>query len=349
MPDSGWINAEALAAYVAMVISAVILVLGWWLFRIKRPRRIICQQISMLSLVEIDERIKPRTTMVLDKGEASEREAEELSQTVIDISNTSRDTIDDIKIKLKFDVPVLDTALDVPSDLEENARTSVSLGSDGLSGEIVFTTPYLKSFKTYKDKVKLTVLTSGRPTALEVGGGGRDWKAYYKSIEDKRRELERRSALVTGFAGLLASVTTLVVLGSADVGQADADLTWTGILVGFLLAGIVGFAMSRMLWAWGLGPIRAFFRPQTVVHKTAKSPFQVFLGSLGSIAILGVFSLAILYLIGILERYLAFLSWARILRALQSDQSLTLLVVGLILIIVAVGLAASEKGNQEQK
>jgi hypothetical protein len=295
MPDSSWINAEALATYIAMIISAAILVLGWWLFRIKRPRRIICQQTSMLSLVEIDERIKPRTTMVLDKGKASERGVEELSQTVIEISNTSRDTIDDIEIKLKFDVSVLDTALDVPSDLEEKARIGVSLGSDGLSGEIVFSSPYLKSFKTYKDKVALTVLTSGRPTALEVGGGGRDWKAYYISIEDKQREFERRTAIVRDLVGALATVTILLfVLGSASVRQANAQqanaqLTWKGILVGFLLAGIVGFVMSYMLWAWGLGPIRASLKPRTVVHKTAKGPFQVFLDSLRTIVILADF------------------------------------------------------------
>lgn len=288
--------------------------------------------------------------MVLDKGKASERGVEELSQTVIEISNTSRDTIDDIEIKLKFDVSVLDTALDVPSDLEEKARIGVPLGSDGLSGEIVFSSPYLKSFKTYKDKVALTVLTSGRPTALEVGGGGRDWKAYYISIEDKQREFERRTAIVRDLVGALATVTTLLfVLGSASVRQADAQLTWKGILVGFLLAGIVGFVMSYMLWAWGLGPIRASLRPQTVVHKTAKGPFQVFLGSLRTIVILGIFILAVLYSTGMLEYYLPSLPSAGILRALRTDQILTLLVVGLILIIVAAGLAASEKGNREQK
>jgi len=257
MPDSNWINAEALATYIVGVISSVIVMLGWRLFNTKRPRRIVCQQTSLLSLVEIDERIKPRTTMILDKGEASEREVEELSQTVIQISNTSRDTIDDIEIKLKFDVPVLDTALDVPPGLEEKARTGISLGSDSSSGEIVFLTPYLNSFKTYRDKVELTVLTSGRPTALEVGGGGRDWKAYYKSIEDKQRELERRSNIVMGFVGALATATILLALEFAGVTQG----TLRGILVGFLLAGIVGFVMNQILWKWGLGPIRAFFRP----------------------------------------------------------------------------------------
>lgn len=104
----------------------------------------------------------------------------------------------------------------------------------------------------------------------------------------------------------------------------DSDITWKGILVGFLLAGIVGFVMSRMLWAGGLGPIRAFFRPQTVAHKTAKSPFQVFLGCLGRIAILGVFSLAILYVTGVVQQYFPVFPFLRTVTTLRSDQILTL-------------------------
>jgi len=127
-------------------------------------------------------------------------------------------------------------------------------------------------------------------------------------------------------------------------------ITWKGILVGFLLAGIVGFVMNQILWKWGLGPIRAFFRPQSVSQRTAKSPFQVYVGFLRGMVILGVFFiLAVLYLTGMLEQYLPFLPSAGILRALRSDQILTLLVVGLILTIVVFGLGASEKGNREQK
>ena len=84
----------------------------------------------------------------------------------------------------------------------------------------------------------------------------------------------------------------------------DSDITWKGILVGFLLAGIVGFVMNQILWKWGLGPIRAFFRPQSTSQRTTKSPFQVYVGFLRGIAILGAFILAILYSTGMLERYL---------------------------------------------
>jgi zinc transporter ZupT len=129
----------------------------------------------------------------------------------------------------------------------------------------------------------------------------------------------------------------------------DNDITWKGILVGFLLAGIVGFVINQILWRWGLGPIRAFFRPQSISQRTTKSPFQVYVGFLRGIAILGTFILAILYSTGMLEHNPLFLPSMGILRTLRSDQILTLLVVGLIVIIVAFGLGASEKGNREQK
>jgi hypothetical protein len=273
MPDSNWINAEALATYIVGVISSVIVMLGWRLFNIKRPRRIVCQQTSMLSLVEIDERIKPRITVVLDKGEASERQVEELSQTVIDISNTSKDTIDEVNIKFKFDVPVLGMALDLPSDLEEEARAVVSREPDGLIREIVFSTPYLNSSKTYKDRVELTVLTSDRPT-VKVTGGGRDWKVYYVSIKDRQREIARRIAIVTNLL-VGASITTLIVLPAL----AWNGLSWRkGVILGFFLAGIVGFLQNRILWRWGLAPMRAFFKPRRVPHQTDRNPFRVFQG-----------------------------------------------------------------------
>jgi hypothetical protein len=129
----------------------------------------------------------------------------------------------------------------------------------------------------------------------------------------------------------------------------DSDITWKGILVGFVLAGIAGFVATQILWKRGLGPIRAFFRSQSVLQRTTKSPFQVYVGFLRGIAILGAFIVAVLCLTGVLEQYLPFLPWAGILRTLHSDQTLTLLVVGLILLIVVLGLGASEKGNREQK
>jgi hypothetical protein len=99
----------------------------------------------------------------------------------------------------------------------------------------------------------------------------------------------------------------------------DSDITWKGILVGFLLAGIAGFVTTQILWRRGLGPIRAFFRPQSTSQRTTKSPFQVYVGFLRGMAILGIFILAVLYLTGGLEHYFPSLPWAGILRTLRSD------------------------------
>ena len=63
-------------------------------------------------------------------------------------------------------------------------------------------------------------------------------------------------------------------------------VTGKGILAGFLLAGIVGFFANRILWQSGVRPVRAFFRPQIVVHQTKKSPFQVYRGCLAGIIVI---------------------------------------------------------------
>ena len=82
------------------------------------------------------------------------------------------------------------------------------------------------------------------------------------------------------------------------------DITLKGILVGFLLAGVIGFLANRLLWVHGLHPILAFFKPQTVSHQTDKSPFQALLGCLGGvITIAAVIALLVyLYITGMLRR-----------------------------------------------
>jgi len=253
MPNSSWINAEALATYIVGVISTLVVMLGWRLFNIKRPRKIVCQQTSVFSLVEIDKRIKPRITVIWDKGKMSEREVEKLSQTIIDISNTSKDTIDDVKIKFEFNVPIIETALNVPSELQDDeVRVILSPASNSSSREIIFSTPYLNSSKLYKETVELTVLTSGEPK-VKVTGGGRDWKAYYMSIDDRQREAERRIYITS------LTVTSIAIL-AFSLGPAWSGLSLKGILVGFLLAGIVGFLANRILWRWGLALMRPFFK-----------------------------------------------------------------------------------------
>ena len=120
--------------------------------------------------------------------------------------------------------------------------------------------------------------------------------------------------------------------------------------MGFLAAGIAGYVVTQLLWAGGLGPIRAFFRPQSVVHKTTKSPFQVLLGCLGRMALLGlgIGSLAILSLMGLGQQYVSVFPFLPTVTTLASREALTVLLVGLTLIIVALGLGASEKGNREK-
>ena len=63
-------------------------------------------------------------------------------------------------------------------------------------------------------------------------------------------------------------------------------ITFKGVLVGFLLAGVIGFLANRILWKLGLTPIHAFFKPQRVSQQTKKSPFQVLLGCLGGMIII---------------------------------------------------------------
>ena len=129
------------------------------------------------------------------------------------------------------------------------------------------------------------------------------------------------------------------------------NITWDGItlegvLVGFLLAGAVGFLASRILWKAGIGGIRAFFRPQSVPQRTGKTPFQVFLGFVRGIAIVGAFVMGILCVTGVLADYPPFLPLPASLMTLRSDQIVVLLLVVLIVSTIALGLRASSNNGK---
>ena len=122
-----------------------------------------------------------------------------------------------------------------------------------------------------------------------------------------------------------------------------------GILLGFVLAGVVGFTLNQILWQQGLGPIRAFFKPQTVVHHTKRSPFQVFLSCLAGIATLLGFGVGILWLGGVLlGADPAFLVPVAGALALADSHSTALLLTGLIALLMAFGLMASSKEDKKE-
>ena len=123
-------------------------------------------------------------------------------------------------------------------------------------------------------------------------------------------------------------------------------ITFKGVLLGFLLAGVIGFFANRILWKAGIGGIRAFFKPQSVTHRTGKTPFQVFLGFLRGIAIVGVLMTSILYVTGVLADYMPSLPLPGGLINLRSDQIAVLLLVGFIISIIALGLRASSNNDK---
>jgi hypothetical protein len=123
-------------------------------------------------------------------------------------------------------------------------------------------------------------------------------------------------------------------------------ITWKGILVGFLLAGIVGFLANRILWKSGVTPIRAMFKPQRVSLQTSKSPFQALLGCLGGIATLAIVIALLTWMSGVSERYLPFLPRLSDIVKLANDQMAGLLLTGCIVLVIALGLKASGKNNK---
>jgi hypothetical protein len=76
------------------------------------------------------------------------------------------------------------------------------------------------------------------------------WRSARREKQKRRRErFGVDIILLLGSAIVLGSVFSFLRFAQADR-QLDS-ITWKGILLGFLLAGILGFVMNRVLW-WGL-------------------------------------------------------------------------------------------------
>jgi len=124
-------------------------------------------------------------------------------------------------------------------------------------------------------------------------------------------------------------------------------VTCKGILVGFLVAGIIGYLANRILWKSGVTPVLAFFRPQRVSHPTSKTPFQVLLGCLGGIAVLAGVTGLLAWITGASGRYLPFLPRLTDIVRLANGQMACLLVVVCIVLVIILGLRASGKKKKE--
>jgi hypothetical protein len=83
----------------------------------------------------------------------------------------------------------------------------------------------------------------------------------------------------------------------------------SGFVIGFALAGFVGFVSSRILWHWGR--VRAIGQPQAIRLTTTQTPWQVLANGCQSLLIL--LSIAMVLLLAIL-----FLDWERVIVFVRS-------------------------------
>ena len=70
-----------------------------------------------------------------------------------------------------------------------------------------------------------------------------------------------------------------------------------GCIIGFFLAGVLGFVSSRILWHWGR--VTDIWRPQTTVLTTDRTPWQVVVeGCRSLLVLLGILILLVIFLSG---------------------------------------------------
>ena len=256
---SQWLNAEALAQYIIGAISTAIIILGWWLFAKKRARYILCREAPLVSLMSIGSEFRERITVILDKEADGGEQIDNLSQLTIAIFNISRETIDNIELRFFFDLRrarLLNIEFYPPEEMQwqDDDSPLFQLVSES---QIRVSLPYLNPFKVYRQKAILTVLADGYPPITKVVSGGRDWKAQYLSYREHLEQMRPRFGLrligtVTAvfIAFAIISWAFLAYLSPA-LSLSSGSLFTSGVIMGFIFAGIFGRILGRFLWQWG--------------------------------------------------------------------------------------------------
>lgn len=256
---SQWLNAEALAQYIVGTLTTALIVLGWWLFKRKRARYILCWEAPPVSHMSIRSEFRERITVILDKEADGGEQINNLSQLTMLISNMSRETIDNIELRFFFDLRrarLLNIEFHPPEEMQwqDDDSPLYQLVSES---QIRVSLPYLNPFKVYGEEAVLRVLADGYPSITKVVGGGRDWKVQYLSYRQQLEQMSPRLSL-----RLIGTVTAVFIAFaiiswafsaylSPALSLSSGSLFSSGVIMGFIFAGILGRISTRLLWQPG--------------------------------------------------------------------------------------------------
>jgi len=256
---SQWLNAEALAQYIVGALTTALIVLGWWLFKRKRARYILCREAPPMSLMFISSAVRERITVILDKEAEGGEQIANLSQLAMEIFNTSRETIDNIELRFFFDlreVRLLNIEFYPPEEMQWQDDDSPLFQLESES-RIRVSLPYLNPFKVYRQKAILTVLADGYPRITKVVGGGRDWKVQYLSYEERLKQMRPRFSL-RAIGTLTAVFIAFVIINWAFLAYLSPALSLSsdsqfisGVIMAFIFAGVFGRISTRLLFQQG--------------------------------------------------------------------------------------------------
>jgi hypothetical protein len=192
----GW--DKVVGPLVGATVTGVFALVIWWL-NVKRPTRILVQELDITSLIRIADTVRPRITATLD-GKPVAR----LSQVEVSITNESAETIKDILIRFRFSE--LTEILECELSNDEATRTIES------TNELLVAIPFLNSRRYHKDRVIAKLICDGPVRECTVTGRGEGWSAFHWTFEGEMRNKLKWTLGSTGIA-------SVIVLGYAIFAQ----------------------------------------------------------------------------------------------------------------------------------
>jgi len=248
----------SIAPIIGAIVGAILTALFYsWRTRV-RPHYLVCEEIARTSL-EVIEEAKEQTE--IRYGGTS---VEVLSLEKLRLFNHGTQVLKDAHFTVRFNPEVKIVGIRPLKILPAGEEGIILSGEEQppKQNERKFHVHCLNPFKTYEQEVIMDLICDGEISEVSVLGTGPGWVVRFFSKEAKaqmgRQAGNRLTALLRIGVLIVGTGVLLVPLGfgvprvarfMASPGSA------LGILLGFTLAGIVGFVANRILWVWGIGPL----------------------------------------------------------------------------------------------
>ncbi len=217
--------ADGASVVAGITLTMVPVVVGYWLNR-RRGNHVLVKEKDVRPLRSVDawERSGHRPAPAQEG-----RAAAHLHQLLLEITNRSPETINDVALTLTFadGTEIVDVDFGGVPDHDSPPRVL----SDSPPNVVTITIPFLNSYRLHKDRVSVRLTCAGSPKLL-VAGRGKGWSVTHMMAQDAHRCSWLSSLIIQSCFLAFLGINLLFSLWLRDWLNSFVHLSLLGLLFG---------------------------------------------------------------------------------------------------------------------